>query len=69
MLVIKDAADLKKYLETRKKMIENQIVITLNGPKMPNDRVNGMIYAFDEAIKAVDALLQSQQISECLERR
>jgi hypothetical protein len=69
MLMIRDTADLKKYLETRKKMVENQIVITLNGPKIPNDRVNGMIYAFDEAIKAVDALLESEKISESAERR
>lgn len=66
MLVIKDVADLKKYLETRLKMVERQIA---NNGKDQNAK--GQYYAFDESIKAVDALLtfQSEIIPETLERR
>lgn len=55
MLLIKDAADLKKYLETRLRMAKLQA---------QDEVTKGMRYAFEESIKAVDALLQYRDMPE-----
>lgn len=48
MLIIKDLADLKMYLEIRLEMAERQ---------EPKD--NGMVYAFKESLQAVEALTET----------
>lgn len=51
MLKITSIEDLKKYLEVRREMARRQ------SSDYPRKDVTGMVYAFDEAIKAVEALL------------
>lgn len=52
MLVITSFADLIKYLETRKKMAERQ----KGSQRFPNPHANGMVYAFEESLRAVQSL-------------
>lgn len=61
MLVIKSTADLLKYLETRKKMVEAQATAMLMG--YSQGHAKGVVYGFDEAIRAVQALLESEKSS------
>lgn len=49
MLTITSPTDLKCYLETRLKMAEKQ---------GKNQHTNGMVFAFEESIRAVDALIR-----------
>lgn len=58
-LKIVSLADLKKYLETRKEMAEKQGKTMLPGDSRGQCR--GMVYAFEESIKAVEALLQETE--------
>ena len=62
MLTLRDLPDLKKYLEVRLEMARNQ------KPKTSIDRLkfpittgmaDGMVFAFEESIKAVQALIDS----------
>lgn len=61
MLVIKDLPDLKKYLETRREMVQKQKGVTDKKmapvASMTVMWVRGAVFAFDEAIKAVEALM------------
>lgn len=58
-MVIKDLPDLKKYLETRRELSQAQLRNTVaGGPHSANCR--GMVYAYGEAIHAVDALMREQ---------
>lgn len=59
-LCIKDLADLKLYLETRMKMAQNQQQSTIKD----TTRVAGMVYAYSESIKAVEALMSGQQLPD-----
>lgn len=63
MLRLTSIPDLKKYLETRKKMAENQ-----NEGKEQRDpswaHSQGMVFAFSEAIKAIEAFEQFQYTSK-----
>ena len=65
MLTIKSLPDLRDYLEARRAMVENQRE-ALTGPTFKGSVVvmnrslahcNGMTYAYDEALKAVQALM------------
>jgi hypothetical protein len=58
MLVIRDFEDLRKYLATRLQMARGQEATT---NKKIGTQAVGMIYAFEEAIKAVDALASHWQ--------
>lgn len=53
MLVVTSFADLIKYLETRKKFSERQLSLS-RGQADPH--ATGMIFAFEESIRAVQAL-------------
>lgn len=67
MLVIKSLHDLLKYLETRKAFFEKtrQTILKEYGrTKSPTDagsNESGIIYAFEEAIRAVQALIEFQK--------
>lgn len=52
MLKITSLLDLKKYYETRREMARAQVSI------YPRVDSAGMVYAWDEAIKALDALIE-----------
>lgn len=62
MLVIKDLPDLLKYLETRKEMVEKQSIG--EGRSLIRRNATGQIYAFEESIRAVKALMQHQSRDE-----
>lgn len=64
MLLIKDLTDLKKYLETRREMARGQINPKLKFPDAAAAYANGMGYAYEESIKAVEALMQYQSREE-----
>lgn len=61
MLVLKDLTDLKKYLETRLAMARNQ---EATRDKKLGTQAIGMIYAFEESIRAVDALANQPSPTE-----
>lgn len=70
MLKITSVEDLKKYLETRREMARGQEksaedLKTEKSFIAAANRAQGMIYAFDEAIKAVEALLTNDHEEEC----
>lgn len=56
MLMIKDLADLKKYLETRKKMAQKQADLPDANP-VAKHNARGIVFGFEESIRAVDALI------------
>jgi len=56
MLVITSIPDLLKYLQTRKSYAEKQQSVRSHA----HARHCGMVYAFDEAIRAVEALINHQ---------
>ena len=64
-LVIKDSSDLLEYLKTRKKFMENQkeTAITTGNTKVKITSLYevGAVYAFEEAIKAVEALIATEK--------
>lgn len=62
MLTFNNLADLRKYLETRKQMAEKQGIrkyMTNNSPSVAkaDGHTAGMVYAFDESLKAVEAYI------------
>lgn len=57
MLVIKDLPDLLKYLETRKERAKRQAEEVGSASKMFHSNNRGMIYAYEESIRAVKALM------------
>jgi hypothetical protein len=58
MLVITSTADLKRYLETRLKFAQAQ---ERTSDKKLGTQAVGMIYAFEESIRAVNALLEHEK--------
>lgn len=58
MLLIKSSDDLRRYLEARHQMAARQGA---------GQHTNGMMFAFEEAIKAVDALMAYQRVNHALE--
>lgn len=68
MLKITSVEDLKKYLEVRREMAHKQInsaICSMGGGERLGSYSQGMVYAFDEAIKAVEALLTHEHEEEC----
>lgn len=63
MLTFKSLSDLREYLETRKKMASRQIPLTERKSHV-SGFANGMEFAFDESIKALDAFIESQKAQE-----
>lgn len=57
MLKIKNLVDLKKYLETRLEMAKRQ---RAESGTQSGRNAAGMIFAFEESIKALDALLNPE---------
>lgn len=64
MLMIKDLADLKKYLETRRDMAKKQTTTASSVRKAEIFDANqkGMVFAFEESIKAVEALMETERL-------
>lgn len=62
--MLKDVADLKKYLEARRGMAENNKNATYNKTQKDISHAAGMVFAFDEAIKAVEALQDTGVVCE-----
>lgn len=60
MLVIRDLPDLLKYLETRKEMAEKQT----HGTRADLGRGIGMVYAYEQSIEAVKALMTNNHEEE-----
>lgn len=73
MLKITSVEDLKKYLKTRRKMAEGQkadterceVSMGLKTHCKAWHNETGQLFAFDEAIKAVEALLTNDHEEEC----
>lgn len=67
MLIIKSPADLLKYLQTRKALAERQLTALeratphtgKNAQAVGHAHARGIVYAFGEAIRAVEALLET----------
>lgn len=60
--MIKDPADLLEYLKVRREMAYNQRHTDKN-TLMMDSHTRGMLYAFDETIKAVEAMINHQKES------
>lgn len=60
MLMFKSLSDLREYLTTRREFAKRQGQGT-RGKAEYSDHVKGQLYAFDEAIRALDAFLEAQE--------
>lgn len=62
MLTFKSVSDVREYLATRREMAKRQGGTNAShGIKQYPDHTKGMLYAFDESIRALDAFLDAQE--------
>lgn len=61
MLTLRTIAELRKYLETKRDMAKGQGgVDTKRGRVEYPENVQGMLYAYGEALRAIDALVATE---------